>query len=95
MNRNDRYDVFQKYCDENFCGTEGERGVRNLETLCETLGYGKGFMHNRAVEEFLSDNPGAIEAVLEFIGTWVERNDEWAEALADECGYEEEECDDA
>jgi len=81
MNREERGVAFDAYCDNNFRTCEGESGVRNLEQLVETLGYGQGFMRNRAIEDFLTDNPGAVEAVLNFIGEWVERNDEWAEAL--------------
>ena len=81
MERNERGDVFEAYCDNNFRTVEGESGVRNLEQLVETLGYGEGFMRNRAIEDFLTDNPGAVEAVLQFIGEWVERNNEWAERL--------------
>ena len=84
-------ELFDRYMDEEFRSFEGERGVRNLETLCENLGYGQGFMRNRALEEFLCDNPGAVEAVVEFIGEWVERNTEWQERLLDVVGEEESE----
>jgi hypothetical protein len=60
---------------------EGDRGVKNLTRIVEVLGYGKGFMRGRALEEFLADNPAAIEAVVEFIGEWSERNSEWNDAL--------------
>ena len=90
MKRDERGVAFDAYCDEHFRSVEGERGVRNLDQLCETLGYGQGFMRNRAIEDFLTDNPGAVEAVLEFIGEWVERNDEWAESLREAVEDEEE-----
>ena len=79
----DRNDVFETYCDNNFRSVEGESGVRNLEQLCEVLGYGEGFMSGRALDEFLADNPGAVEAVLNSVGDWVERNGDWAAALED------------
>mgnify|MGYP000288235715 CR=1 FL=1 len=75
-------EIFGTYLDENFRSYEGERGVRNLEQLCETLGYGQGYMRNRAVEEFLSDNPGAVQAVVDFIGEWTARNTAWQNKLA-------------
>jgi hypothetical protein len=56
---------------------EGSTGVRNLEKLVKTLGY-------RDINDFLMDNSGAIEAVIEFITKWVDRNDDWAEALQPE-----------
>ena len=77
----ERYEIVEKYMD-NFCrSAEGERGVRNLETLCETLGYGEGFMRGRAIEEMLTDNPGAVEAVFNFLAEWAERNPSWTNAM--------------
>jgi hypothetical protein len=54
---------------------EGSTGVRNLENLVRTLGYND-------INDFLTDNSGAIEAIIEFIKSWVDRNEEWANALA-------------
>ena len=59
----------KQYVHENFRSSAGDAAVRDFETLCETLGYGRGFMQGRALEEFLADNPGAVESLLE----WVER----------------------
>ena len=83
------YELFDKYMDNHFRSFEGERGVRNLEQLVETLGYGEGWMRGRAIEDFLTDNPGAVQAVVEFIGEWVGRNSDWQDRLSD--GVEEEE----
>lgn len=83
MDRAERSAAFEAYVGTHFHRTEGEQGVRNLEQLVETLGYGHGIYRNRAIEEFLIDNPGAVEAVLQFIGEWTERNEEWAAALLD------------
>lgn len=77
----DKYEIVDMYMD-NFVHTcEGERGVRELDELCETLGYGEGFMRGRAIEEMLIDNPGAVEAVVEFLKAWALRNDEWTERM--------------
>lgn len=75
---------------EGMFNMEGERGVERLERIVEVLGYGTGFMRGRALEHFFSDNSGAIEAVLEFIGEWSERNSEWKEALQAELFEEED-----
>ena len=92
MNRDERSVAFDAYCDNHFRSIEGERGFRNLEQLVETLGYGAGWMRGRAIEDFLADNPGAVEAVLQFIGEWVERNNDWAERLQEAVEeYESEE----
>jgi hypothetical protein len=85
------YELFDKYMDKNFRSFEGERGVRNLEQLVETLGYGEGWMRGRAIEDFLTDNPGAVQAVVEFIGEWVERNSDWQDRLTDGVDEEEDE----
>ena len=84
----DRSEIVELFMDTFARSAEGETGVRNLETVCEVLGYGEGFMRGRAIEEFLTDNPGAVEGLFEFIMEWAERNRNWSnameEALADE-----------
>ena len=76
-----RQDVVDTYIDNFMFRLEGEQGVRNLEQMCETLGYGSGFMRGRAIEEMLADNPGAVEAVVQFLADWAVRNTEWNSAL--------------
>ena len=91
----DRANIVEQYMDNFFRTTEGESGVRCLEEMCETLGYGEGFMRGRAIEEMLADNPGAVEAVAEFLAGWAERNGAWAarmkQVLEDEGVLEEDE----
>ena len=83
----DNDELFDKYIEQEFNGyfrTEGPSGVRNLEKLCEHLGYGEGqFMGHHYIANFLADNPGAIEKLFEFIQEGVSNpyNTEWAEAL--------------
>ena len=76
-----RQNVVDTYMDNYFFRFEGEQGVRNLEQMCETLGYGQGYMRGRAIEEMLADNPGAVEAVAQFLAEWAVRNTEWNAAL--------------
>ena len=78
-----RQDVVDTYMDNFMFRLEGEQGVRNLEQMCETLGYGSGWMRGRAIEEMLADNPGAVEAVVQFLADWAVRNTEWNAALAE------------
>ena len=90
----ERADIVEQYMSNCFTSCEGERGVRNLEAMCEALGYGEGFMRGRAIEEMLQDNPGAVEAVAEFLASWAERNAAWAaglEQVLEDNGYLEEE----
>lgn len=73
-------DLFDEYMDTCFRSTEGESGTRNLEQLCEVLGYGQGFMRGRAIEDFLQDNPGAIQAVVDFVESRINMFD-WKQRL--------------
>ena len=57
---------------------EGVTGVRNLEKLCGVIGYKEGdFIGSEvALMNFLADNSGAIDALLEWMGET--ENEEWA-----------------
>ena len=68
-----------QYMDENRMHSfDGERGVRNLEKVMkEVCGYGSDW--NGVLHNFFTDNPGAINAVLEWIGD--SRSPEWEENL--------------
>lgn len=64
---------------------EGERGVRNLEQLVKDIGYDNG------IEEFLADNQGAMEVIVEWISEWAEKGGiDWKINLADNSNYEPE-----
>jgi hypothetical protein len=82
----ERYEIWDAYVDQHFRSTEGSRGVRNLEQLVDTLGY-------RNLEDFLEDNPAAIEAIVNFVGDWVQDGpcNDWAESLQLALEFEEEE----
>jgi hypothetical protein len=80
---------------------EGSRGVENLCRLVNTMGYQDAMHRGQFAQdgchgdliEFLSDNPGAIEAIINWIGD--QDQEEWKEnilselperAECDECG---------
>ena len=68
-------EVFEKYLDKiNFRNED----LHKLQDIIEILGYRQGF------QEFLEDNPGAIEKIVEFISEWTPRNSEWTAAFQDE-----------
>lgn len=47
---------------------EGETGLANFTRICESVGYREnGFKWGTPIEQFLADNSGAIEALVEFI----------------------------
>ena len=87
----DRQDIVDQYMDKYFRHYEGETGVRNLDDLCQILGYGTGYMQNRAIEEMLSDNPGIIELIAERLSEGMVRYNEWNNALRE---YVEENAED-
>lgn len=55
---------------------EGERGVRNFEKIVAVLGY-------RSIDDFLADNSGCFEAMIEWIKEWGERSKEWKQSVQD------------
>ena len=66
---------------------EGERGVKHMEKVMEDVcGYNPDFCG--VLENFFADNPGAIEAVVEWIGN--QRNADWKDNLESLVGPEEE-----
>jgi hypothetical protein len=80
--------VFNRYIDqENLHQTEGRRGLINLCRMARALGYNdfaeSGRLNSTAclgdLTLFLEDNPGAIEAVFE----WISNSNckDWAENL--------------
>ena len=77
-------DVFERYMDQKFPSIEGESGVRNLNKMLESMGYGQGWERGRAMEEFFADNPSAIEAVLLFIEQHIDSAPEWQQGLQEE-----------
>lgn len=83
----DNDELFDNYIQQEYNGyfsTEGTTGVRNLETLCEGIGYGEGqFIGRHYIANFLADNPGAVELLFEFIrdGVCDQYNTEWRESL--------------
>ena len=79
----EKYEIVDMFESNFMTRTEGEAGVKSLENVCETLGYGEGFMRGRAIEEFLGDNPGAVEALFQFITEWAVRNSDWQANMED------------
>lgn len=76
---------------------EGETGLKNLNTVAQILGYKQSpWANGSPLEEFLCDNSGAIEAILEWIKAQNFR--EWVESIESELpensGEDEDEDDD-
>lgn len=78
---------------------EGDRGLDKLNELTKAIGYrGHGFKYGSSLEEFLSDNPGACEALVEWISENGEHgsveDDSWRENLISNLNEPEEESED-
>jgi len=67
---------------------EGATGSRNLETIINALGYSGSGWTSR-IEEFLSDNPGLQEVIIEWVGETIDKVPEWKENLLAELAEEE------
>jgi hypothetical protein len=80
-------EILQRWKDGNNAHNfEGESGMKRFEKLCEALGYQEtGFRFGTPIERFLSDNSGAIDAILDFLTDQLEYNQEWRDALAGWC----------
>lgn len=65
----------EQVCDQQeWYSFEGVRGVERLTKLVAMIGY-------QSIGLFLEDNPGAIEALLNFIGDHATPGSEWAANL--------------
>lgn len=72
----DLSELIEKWCDENGAHSfEGARGEQHLSKLIRVMG---GYS---SMSEFLSDNPGVIEAILMWLGD--QRNSEWLSNMED------------
>jgi hypothetical protein len=96
----DMDELVTKYMDqENLHRTEGRRGVENLCQVVRAVGYRDpmywGQLSNKAAVGdlllFLEDNPGAIEAMF----NWIMEQDvpEWKDLLAQQVPDEADEAD--
>ena len=69
---------------------EGTGGVDNLQKLLGAIGYKEGnyLGYNNELINFLSDNSGAIEAIL----NWIDEQNvpEWKESLTEATDLEED-----
>jgi len=71
----DGYELMELYMDKRAVRYDDEQDLTNL---IEVLGYRQG------LREFFGDNPGAIEAVFNWISENVDRVTDWKENLRDE-----------
>jgi hypothetical protein len=74
----DMSEMIEKWSEQNKAyHWEGDRGVRNFQKLIGVLGY-------RGMDEFLADNSGCMEAMVEWIGS--QTSSEWMENMKREIG---------
>ena len=91
-------DLLYEYMDqEKIYRYEGRKGIENLAKIVRALGYKDpqfyGLIGNGAalgdIFEFLEDNPGAIEAIVKWVGEM--NTPEWREAIESQLPEKEEE----
>lgn len=75
-------ELFDRYLDhKRMWHFESEKGIVQLNTIAKDLGYrDEPFKYGSPIEQFLVDNPGAMEAIV----TWIRANmtfPEWQEAI--------------
>jgi hypothetical protein len=70
---------------------EGTGGVKSLERLLGAIGYKQGnyLGYGHEIANFLSDNPGAMEAIINWIGE--QDSDEWKNNIISELPENESE----
>lgn len=89
-NEQDLSDLLREFIGENRLNFEGDNGVENLETVAKAIGYrGHGYRYGTPLEEFLSDNPGAQRAILDWLGE--QHIQEWIDNIESELPEREEE----
>lgn len=77
------YEEIEAFIEQNTDGfLEGARGVKNLESLLNQIGYD-------GLGDFLADNPEAIDAVLRWIGDQDQKT-EWRDALLDSIAHDDD-----
>ena len=60
-----------------------ESSTRNLEEVVKAIGYRRD-MCGSALDNFLNDNPGAQEAIVDWIRDNMDGNEEWTENVRSE-----------
>lgn len=75
LENKDGYELLEIWMEKNAVRYDDEQDLTNL---VEVLGYRQG------LREFFEDNPGAIEAIFNWISETIETNQEWKDNLQDE-----------
>jgi hypothetical protein len=75
-------ETLDKFIDENkMYHFEGDTGLKHLNTIAKYLGYREeGYRFGSSLEQFLSDCPGAQEAIINWLRD--QSNEEWIESLS-------------
>jgi len=72
--------LMQNFISEEKLHFEGESAIKSLNKITEQLGYEKqSYQDGTSLEEFLKDNSGCCQAIIEWIIKWMDKNSEWKE----------------
>jgi hypothetical protein len=83
--------LLEEFCDqERLYSFEGDSGLQQFEKVLEAIGYkAHSFRFGDLIGTFLSDNPGAVTALIEWIG---EQNiEDWKESVISNLQEKDEE----
>jgi len=62
---------------------EMEKGLDALNDISCALGYtNEGYHRGSAFENFIRDNPGAVQAIMDWIAKQTDKSTDWQEKLA-------------
>lgn len=99
--KRDLGDIVTQVCDQHRFRFEGEKGVENLARLSRILGYrdpmNQLYFADGCIGDFLTflaDNPGAQEAIVDWIANHTDSEYEWKEALYNELSEDEDDSED-
>lgn len=85
----DADDIMRRWYNEKRMNSiEGDSGLQKMEELFEACGYGHGMRHGSPLEHFLSDNPGACQAIMDWFEEQLEQTPDWQEGMLEELGEE-------
>ena len=80
------YKLMNDFINEEKLRFEGESAIKSLNKITKQLGYQEqSYRNGTSLEEFLKDNPGCCQAIIEWIIENMDMISEWKE------GFEEDE----
>jgi hypothetical protein len=78
----DSEELMQKFIDDEHLHFEGQQAIESLNKIAARLGYKEeGYRYGTSFEQFIQDNSGCCEEIINWITFWMDKNPEWKEAM--------------